>query len=147
VDGAVVVPAGSELEGRVRRARPSGTVRGRASLSLGFDRLLVGGTAHEIRSAPLVYEAAGTVGRDVATVGLPAAGGAIVGAVAGGKKGAAIGSVVGGSAGTAVVLSTSGDEIRLRAGTRLVARLETPIVVPTRTSATSSVSLLRRPGR
>lgn len=46
------------------------------------------------------------------TTVLPAGAGTVIGAVIGGKKGAAIGTAVGGGAGTAVVLTTSGDEIR-----------------------------------
>ena len=57
-----------------------------------------------------------TTREDAAKIGIPAAGGAIIGGIIGGKKGAAIGTVVGGGGGTAVVLSTPGDEVRLARG-------------------------------
>ena len=56
---------------------------------------------------------AGTKKKDALTIGLPAAGGAVVGALVDGKKGAGIGAAVGGGAGTAVVLSTRGKDVRM----------------------------------
>ena len=62
-------------------------------------------------------------------IGVPAAGGALIGAVAGGKKGAAIGAAVGGGAGTAVVLDTRGKEVGIGRGAALTLRLAAPVVV------------------
>jgi hypothetical protein len=66
---------------------------------------------------------------DAAKIGIPAAGGAIIGGVIGGKKGAAIGTAVGGGGGAAVVLATPGDEIRLAPGAALTLVLDQPIEV------------------
>ena len=57
------------------------------------------------------------------------AGGAIIGAIVGGKKGAAIGTAAGGGAGTAVVLSTRGKEVRLPKGSALTLRLSEPVTI------------------
>jgi hypothetical protein len=65
-----------------------------------------------------------TKGEDAAKIGIPAAGGAIIGAIIGGKKGAAIGTAIGGGAGATVVLTTHGDEIRLPVGTVLALPLD-----------------------
>ena len=65
-------------------------------------------------------------------IGAPAAGGAIIGAIAGGKKGAAIGTAVGGGAGTAVVLSTRGEEVHLPKGSALSVKLTEPLTVRVR---------------
>ena len=59
-------------------------------------------------------------------------GGAIVGALIGGKKGAAIGATVGGGGGTAYVLSTPGKEIRLGKGATVSVRLAEPLTVRVR---------------
>ena len=67
--------------------------------------------------------------KDAATIGIPAAGGAIVGGVIGGKKGAAIGAAAGGGGGTAVVLSTRGKEVRLGPGAVLLVRLAQPLTL------------------
>jgi hypothetical protein len=62
-------------------------------------------------------------------IGLPAAGGAIVGGIVGGKKGAGIGALAGGGGGTAVVLSTRGKEVRVGRGALLSVRLTAPLTV------------------
>ena len=62
-------------------------------------------------------------------IGAPAAGGAIIGAIAGGKKGALIGTAVGGGAGTGVVLSTRGKEVGLAKGAAITLKLVEPLTV------------------
>ncbi len=62
-------------------------------------------------------------------IGAPAAGGAIIGALLGGKQGALVGTAVGGGAGTAVVLSTRGKEVHLAKGSALAVKLVEPITV------------------
>ena len=56
-------------------------------------------------------------------------GGAIIGALTGGKNGALIGTAAGGGAGTAVVLSTRGKEVHLPEGAALRLRLTAPVTV------------------
>ena len=117
-DGVTVIPAGSSVRGIVTAAQESGKVKGRASLSLRFDRVVVGGESYPI-DARFSRVAESTTKSDAKKIGIPAAGGAVIGAIVGGGKGAAIGAAVGGGAGTAVVLSTSGHEISLPKGTTL----------------------------
>ncbi len=136
IDGEPVVPEGSTLIGSVVEARQAGRVQGRAVVAIRFDRLQMPGTAsaHRIRSETVRREAEATKRDDAVKIGAPAAGAALIGGLFGGKKGALIGGVVGAGAGTAVVLSTSGDEVRLAAGTPLSVRLVRPltVVVPSR---------------
>ena len=112
IDGTTVLPAGSAVRGEVAAAQPAGKVKGRASLALRFGTISVADERYTIE-ARVSRLAPATKGEDAATIGIPAGAGAVIGAVIGGKKGAAIGTAVGGGAGTAVVLTTSGDEIRL----------------------------------
>jgi outer membrane lipoprotein SlyB len=84
---------------------------------------------YRIRTRTWTKIAPGTKQKDAATIALPAAGGAVVGALTGGKKGAAIGAAVGGGAGTAVVLSTRGKDVRLGEGAIVVVRLSEPLVI------------------
>ena len=76
-----------------------------------------------------VAVAPATKKKDALTIGAPAAGGAIVGGILGGKKGAGIGALAGGGAGTAVVLSTRGKDVRIGRGTTLAVRLTSPLTV------------------
>jgi hypothetical protein len=129
VNGATALPAGSVATGSVLEALQAGRVKGRASVSFGFDRLRSGAQAYTITSARITREAEATKGEDAAKVGLGAAAGAIIGALADGKKGAAIGGAVGAGAGTGVVLATRGEEIALAAGTVVETTLEQPLKV------------------
>ena len=125
VDGVTLLPAGSRLKGDVTSVEPAGKVKGRASLGLRFRTITVKG--HEAPYAivlTLNRIAPATKGEDAAKIGIPAAGGAIIGGILGGKKGAIIGGAIGGGAGTAVVLSTAGKEVQLPDGTVLTLTLD-----------------------
>ena len=120
VDGTEVLAAGSVVRGEVAAVQSAGKVKGRASLALRFGSVSVArGEERYPIAARLDLVAPATKGEDAAKIGVPAAGGAIIGGLIGGKKGAAIGTAIGGGAGTAVVLSTRGEEIRLPRGTAL----------------------------
>ncbi|MCM3878793.1 MAG: hypothetical protein ND807_01680 [Vicinamibacterales bacterium] len=133
VDGIDVLPAGSVVKGEIAAAQAAGKVKGRAGLALRFTSVSVAG--RDERSAIMArtsLQAPATKGKDAAKIGIPAAGGAIIGGIVGGKKGAAIGTAVGGGGGAAVVLSTSGEEIRLARGAVLTLSLDqdTDVRVP-----------------
>ena len=76
-----------------------------------------------------VAVAPATKKKDALKIGVPAAGGALVGALVGGKKGAGIGALAGGGAGTAYVLTTRGKEVRLGRGATVSVRLASPLTV------------------
>jgi len=130
VDGIDVLPTGSLVRGEVAAVQPAGKVRGRASLALRFTSVSVEGREDRSAiSASTDLLAPATKGEDAAKIGIPAAGGAIIGGILGGKKGAAIGTAVGGGGGAAVVLSTSGEEVRLARGAVLTLPLEQAVEV------------------
>jgi hypothetical protein len=130
VDGTEVLPAGSVVRGTVAAVRSAAKVKGRASLALLFGSVSVAGRdAPYPVAARVAFVAPATKGRDAAKIAIPAAGGAIIGGLFGGKKGIAIGSALGGGAGTAVVLSTRGRQIRLPRGTVLALRLDQAVDV------------------
>jgi hypothetical protein len=126
--GKEVLPSGSHLKGVVVAAAPAGKVKGRARLAIRFRTLSVDGESYPI-VAQVSRVAPATKGKDAKNIGLPAAGGAVVGGIIGGKKGAAIGAAAGGGAGTAVVLSTSGEEVDLPKGSIIALRLQKAVKV------------------
>jgi hypothetical protein len=130
VNGVTVIPAGSMVSGYVTSVAPAGRVRGRGQVAFRFQRLSVAnhGTIGIVTSS-VARQAPATKRADAAKIGIPAAGGAIIGAIAGGKKGAAIGAAAGGGAGTAVVLTTKGKEVRLGSGAAVGVTLREPITV------------------
>ena len=131
VDGIVVAPAGSAISGYVSDAVRPGRVKGRGRVAVRFNVLRPSGDdeAYRIRTRAWTAVAPATKKKDALTIGLPAAGGAVVGGLIGGKKGAGIGALTGGGAGTAVVLSTRGRDVRIGRGATLAVRLTEPVTV------------------
>jgi hypothetical protein len=129
--GVVVVPAGSAISGYVSDAARPGRVKGRGRVAVRFTALRPSGDdeVYRIRTRAWTAVAPATKKKDALTIGLPAAGGAVVGGLIGGKKGAGIGALTGGGAGTAVVLSTRGRDVRIGRGATLAVRLATPVTV------------------
>jgi hypothetical protein len=82
-----------------------------------------------MQTRPWVGIAPATKKKDALTIGLPAAGGAIVGGAVAGKKGAGIGALAGGGAGTAAVLTTRGKDVRVGRGAVLAIRLTAPLTI------------------
>ena len=131
VDGQAVLPDGSIVSGVVTDATPAAKVKGRAHLAVRFDSITPrgGDERYRIDTTAIGRTAPATTKNDAVKIGAPAAGGAIIGAIVGGGKGAAIGAAAGGGAGTAVVLSTTGKETSLPAGSALRLRLAAPLTV------------------
>jgi len=129
VDGMTVIPAGAPIAGTVLEANPSGRVKGVASISIRFNRVTVANTPYNIRTARISREAEATKGEDAKKVGIGAGAGAVIGAIAGGKKGAAIGSVVGGGTGAGVVMATKGKEVSIPSGTTVKTTVEEPVKI------------------
>lgn len=131
VHGVTAVPAGSVVRGTVTEAKQSGRVKGVAQLAVRFDSIAPKGSdeRYRMRTGLLARRAGTTHKKDALQIGVPTAGGAILGGLLGGKKGALIGGTVAGGAGTAVVLSTRGKEVRLPRGSQLSIRLLEPVTV------------------
>jgi hypothetical protein len=124
ISGMTTIPAGSVVQGTVLEANPAARVKGRASIALRFNRVIVANTPYTIRTARIAREAAATKGEDAKKVGIGAGAGAIIGAIAGGKKGAAIGTAVGAGAGGGAVVATKGNEVSLGAGATVRTTIE-----------------------
>lgn len=112
----VVVPADTEVRGRVTAAVRSGKVKGRARLAIAFDRMLVRGREQAVEMEPIDITAKAQKKRDGAVIAGGAGAGAIIGAIADGGHGAGIGALIGAGAGTGAVLLTRGQEVQLPAG-------------------------------
>jgi hypothetical protein len=129
VRGTEALPAGSTVSGYVSSAVRPGRVKGRGRVSVRFTQLRASGEGYAIRTRPWAAVAPATKKKDALTIGAPAAGGAIVGGVLGGKKGAGIGALAGGGGGTAVVLATRGKDVRIGRGATIAVRLAAPLTV------------------
>jgi type IV secretory pathway VirB10-like protein len=131
-DGAVGIPAGSEVVGVVTEAVPLRKVGGQAKLTLKFtDLVLPSGKTVPIQ-ASLAQQGRSETRKDAATIGGAAAGGAILGRVLNKKdrgKGAVIGAIIGAAAGAAIASRTPGEEVVIPEGTRLGLKLDDGIEV------------------
>lgn len=125
--GRVVIPAGSELRGRVTHAVRGGKTKGNARLVFAFDEIQLRGRSHPLSTSAVDVTAKDSHKKDAAIIGGGTAGGALVGAAVDGKKGAGIGALLGAAAGGGVVLSTRGDDVSLSSGTSLRVRLAEPL--------------------
>lgn len=125
--GRVVIPAGSELRGRVTHAVRGGKTKGNARLVFAFDEIELRGRSHPLSTSAVDITAKDSHKKDAAIIGGGTAGGALVGAAVDGKKGAGLGALLGAAAGGGVVLSTRGADVSLSSGTPLRVRLAEPL--------------------
>ena len=134
---------GATIEGRVAKTERSGTVTGRANMSLEFDTIRLrdgrtyrfAGSVDEVTKAngeKVAVNNEGTV-RDsnqttktVTRAGIGAALGALIGAIAGGGQGAAIGAAVGAGAGAGTVVLQGRGDVELEQGTQFMITASAP---------------------
>ena len=131
IAGRTILPAGSVASGYVVQATRPGKVKGRGRVAVRFTRITPAGDAarYSMQTRSWAAVAPATKKKDALTIGLPAAGGAMVGGLIKGKKGAGVGALVGGGAGTAAVLSTRGKDVRIGRGATLAVPLTAPLTI------------------
>jgi len=127
VEGKVAIPKGARAEGVVNEAKAAGRFKGGALLVLKLTSVTVHGKDHEIQTSAAVTSSKGKGKRTAVMVGGGAAGGAGIGAIAGGGKGAAIGALIGAAAGTGGAGFTGNRDITLAAETALDFKLLEPV--------------------
>lgn len=126
------------VTGRVSSIQKSGKVKGRTTMNLAFDSIVLRdgrrGTLHGYVTR--VYgsnsgradeeggvESGSRGNQTLKRAGIGGAAGAIIGAIAGGGKGAAIGLIVGGAAGAGSLAVQGSKELKLESGTELLVRV------------------------
>jgi type IV secretory pathway VirB10-like protein len=113
-DGQVVIPRGSEVLGEVSEAVPLKKIGGQAKLTLRFTDLVLPSGATVPIQASFLRQGRNETGRDAATIGGAAAGGAILGRVLGGRdrsRGTLVGAILGAAAGAVIASRTPGEEV------------------------------------
>ncbi len=132
VDGKLVARKGDRVIGHLEGVDPGGRVKGRAEMTLRWERIVAGENSISLATNPITIQAESGTTKDAKTVGVAAGIGAAIGAIAGGKKGAAIGAAIGGGAGTAKVLTSRGEDASVEKEQLLSFRLEKDVEVLTR---------------
>jgi hypothetical protein len=130
VEGRTAIPAGTRALGAVTLVDKGGKVTERARLGVRFHTLvLADGTQVPIRTEAILREGDSPTGESARKIGGAAVGGAILGAIMGGKKGAVIGGATGAAGGTAVVVAGDRNAATLPAGAVVTVRLSSPVSV------------------
>jgi len=129
-DGRVAIPAGARAIGTVMLVERGGKVKERARLGVRFHTLvLADGTEVPINTEAIYREGESPAGESSRKIGGAAIGGAILGALIGGKKGAVVGGATGAAGGTAVVMAGDRNAATLPSGTIVTIRLAAPVAV------------------
>jgi len=129
VDGKTVIPQGARARGLVVDSRESGRLKGVARMRLELTSIEVNGSSYDIKTSNAMRQGGNHEKRNWYSIGGGAAGGAVIGAIAGGGEGALIGGPIGAGAGLTYALVTGKKDIRLPAETRLTFKLAQPVTI------------------
>jgi hypothetical protein len=132
--GAVLIPAGATVRGRVTTVAPSTRVGQTATLGLAFETISFGGQSYPLHAtvtrADVQQRTRTSVGEQAGKVAAGAAAGAVLGRVIGGDRGSTIrGAAVGAAAGTAIAMGTADVDAVLAVGSEVVIRVDQSIRV------------------
>lgn len=133
VNDVVVIPAGSEVRGRLTNVEEPHRTAGKAQMTLAFEEFVdPSGKSHAISAMPISLEGEGDKISDEEKVAAGAVIGGVIGALTSKKKtkGAATGAVAGAAAAGAVALATKGKQLDLSPGQQFSIELTAPIEVP-----------------
>jgi hypothetical protein len=139
----IVIPAGTFVQGEVRRVVRAGRVKGRSELQMSFTSMIFpngytvmlpgavqntpGSTSNSMKGKEGTIQGDTSKGKDAGTIVGATIPGAGIGALADGGKGAAIGAASGGILGLATVLLTRGPDVTLGTGESVEMVLESSI--------------------
>jgi len=131
VDNQIVIPVGTNVQGKIKEAVRPGRVKGKASLTLSFQVMILpsgltlpiygslGGSDEGYREGENTIKGESTKGKDAGDIAKAGAVGGIGGAIWRGKKGAAVGGGAGAGVALAGVLLSRGEDLTLPKGTEL----------------------------
>jgi len=133
LEGAVAIPAGSEVLGVVTDAVGARRLGGKARLTVKFtDLVLPSGSTLPVH-ASFLQEGKSKAGRDAATIGGSAAGGALLGRIlSNGSRGTILGALMGAAVGTAIASKTAGEEVVIPEGSVISLKLDQALAVDAR---------------
>lgn len=132
--GAVIVPAGATVRGRVTAVAASGRVGQTAAIKLAFESVSFGGQSYPlhatVQSAEVQQSTRTSTAESAGKVAAGAAAGAILGQVLGKDTESTLkGAAIGAAAGTAVAMGTTEVDAVLPQGAEVVIRVDQPITV------------------
>jgi hypothetical protein len=146
VDGKIVVPVGTYVQGTISHAKRSGMVAGRAELGIRLETLTLDGkslkisprlssvdsneTGQKVEQQENIIKQGNDYGTDARRIAILAGSGAGIGGIADRSwSGAGIGAGAGGAVGIATTLLTRGKEVELRQGSTLDVSFDRAITI------------------
>lgn len=129
--GQIAIPRGATVEGTVIDAKGAGALKGRGTLTLQLNTLLMGGQRIPLQTDIFTVTGHDKASRSVGSTVIGAGIGALFGAALGGGAGAAIGAGVGGAAGLGTAAASNDGQATLPPEALLRFRLVTPLPVTT----------------
>ena len=126
----VAIPAGARAEGSVTLVDRGGRLKDQARLGIRFHTIvLADGTRLPINTETIYREGESPARESAAKIGGGAVGGAVLGAIFGGRKGAIIGSTVGAAGGSVAVATSDANAATLPQGSTVTVRMGSPATV------------------
>jgi hypothetical protein len=130
VDGQIVAPPGTKVNGLVVAAHESGRLHNAGYLRLTLSSLTLNGKEVPIQTSSIFVKGGSYKNRNLAYIGGGAGGGALLGGLLGGGKGALIGSGIGATGGTTAAYATGKKEVGFSAERRIGFRLAEALSEP-----------------
>lgn len=112
-DGMLLIPRGSNVNGRVTEVHEAAHFKGSALLTVELTGVNAKGQRISISTQPYSVEGKGRGKNTAVKTGVGAAAGAVLGGIFGGGKGAAIGAAAGGGTGAAINGVTRGEQVQI----------------------------------
>lgn len=129
INGDVVVPSGSDVQGHLVDVKSAGKFAGQSTVVLQLDSITSGGNTYNLQTDQYTKQGSSR-GKNTAEKTAAGAGvGALLGALIGGGKGAAIGAAAGGGVGAGSQTVTKSQQIKLPSETVLSFTLQAPVTV------------------
>lgn len=168
VDGKIVLPPGTYVNGTITQVKRPGRVKGKGELYLRFDSLILpngvtrdfrarvggmeGGGDNQLDREEGRIKGGGSKGQDARTIGEAAQMGTMVGGIAGAVSGRPVTGIAGGAAGGAAaglagVLLTRGPDVVLQRGSMLEMVLDRPLEFDEHELEFSAAASQYRPAR
>lgn len=130
-DGVVAIPRGASVQGSVVEAKGSGILKGRGELSIQLTQVTLAGKTYPIVSDLWAHHGGDKTIESVNKTAGFGAGGALLGALAGGGKGAAIGAGIGAAVGLGSSAASGNGQVYLPAEALVTFHLAQPAAVQT----------------
>jgi len=146
VKGQKAIPAGTAAVGTVTEAHAAGKFKGGDTLVVELNSIRLNGQSYSIHTSKVSSESKGKGKRTAGMIGGGAAGGALIGGLAGGGKGALIGGAIGAGAGTVGAATTGNNrDVTLSSESPLNFQLASSLTLPPRPKSSASSSAPEQP--